>query len=86
MIAAEIQANNRKVQELADERGLKVAQNVAAGVAGLVIWPLFFAMDVKGAAGTDLAALQARQEYLGALAANRCAQPAPPPARPSAKK
>jgi hypothetical protein len=41
---------------------------------------------VKGAAGTDLAALQARQEYLGALAANRCAQQAPPPARASAKK
>ena len=25
----------------------KVAQNVAAGVAGLVVWPLWFAMDFK---------------------------------------
>jgi hypothetical protein len=36
MIQAEINANNKKVQELADEKGLKVAQNVAAGVVGLV--------------------------------------------------
>ena len=28
MIEAEINANNRKVQELADEKGMKVAQNV----------------------------------------------------------
>ena len=35
MIQAEINANNMKVQELADEKGMKVAQNVAAGVAGV---------------------------------------------------
>ena len=34
MIAAEIQANNIKVQELVNEEGLKTGQNVAAGVAG----------------------------------------------------
>jgi hypothetical protein len=37
MITAEIQANNIKVQELADEQGLKTGQNVAAGVAGVFI-------------------------------------------------
>ncbi len=74
MISAEIQANNIKVKELADEQGLKVAQNVAAGVAGLVVWPLWFAMDFKGAAGKDVAALQARQQYLAALAVERCAR------------
>ena len=37
MITAEIQANNIKVQELAGEEGAKVAQNVAAGVGGLLI-------------------------------------------------
>src|SRR5690242_10015594 len=58
-IPAEIQANNTKVQELADEQGLKVAQNVAAGVAGVFIWPIWFAMDFKGAASKDVAALQA---------------------------
>jgi hypothetical protein len=35
MITAEIQANNIKVNDLAKERGLKTAQNVAAGVAGV---------------------------------------------------
>ena len=67
-----------KVKELADEQGLKVAQNVAAGVVGLVIWPVWFAMDAKGAASKDVAALQARQQYLTVLATERCA---PRPAR-----
>jgi hypothetical protein len=79
-IQAEIQANNSKVQELADEQGLKTAQNVAAGVAGLVVWPLWFAMDFKGAASKEVTALQARQQYLAILAAERCA-PAAAPAR-----
>ena len=88
MISAEIQANNIKVQELAEEQGLKVAQNVAAGVVGLVIWPVWFAMDAKGAASKDVAALQARQQYLAILATERCAPPSaakPPPRRQSAK-
>src|SRR5215210_1808933 len=68
MITAEINANNLKFQELAEEQGLKTGQNVAAGVAGLIIWPLWFAMDFKGAASKDVAALQARQQYLTSLA------------------
>ena len=47
-IAAEIQANSQKVQDLGSEEGSKVAQNVAAGVAGLFIWPLWFAMGFQG--------------------------------------
>jgi hypothetical protein len=35
MIRAEIEGNNIKIQQLADERGWKVAQNVATGLAGL---------------------------------------------------
>ena len=76
MITAEIQANNIKVEELASEQGVKVAQNVAAGVAGLVVWPLLFAMDWQGSAGKDVAALQARQQFLTSLALERC-QPTP---------
>jgi hypothetical protein len=72
MIRAEIAANNQKAQQLANEQGMKVAQNVAAGVVGLVIWPVWFGMDFKGAAGQDAANLQARQEYLTQLAAQRC--------------
>lgn len=85
-IRAEVEANNAKVQQLADERGLKVAQNVGAGVVGLIIWPVWFGMDFKDAAGKDLAALQARQQYLATLATERCAPPAPePPPRRAGK-
>jgi hypothetical protein len=82
MIRAEIEANNQKAKQLADEQGVKVAQNVAAGLVGVVIWPVWFGMDLKGAAAHDAAALQARQEYLTQLAAQRCApgyRPGPPP-------
>ncbi|WP_212400101.1 hypothetical protein, partial [Bradyrhizobium jicamae] len=36
-ILAEVQANNEKVKQLAADKGLTTAQNVAAGVAGFVI-------------------------------------------------
>jgi hypothetical protein len=61
-LQAEIQANNIRVQELADEQGWKVAQNVAAGVAGVFIPVLWFGMDFKGAASKEVTALQARQQ------------------------
>jgi hypothetical protein len=83
MINAEIQANNTRVQALASEQNAKVVQNVAAGVVGIVVWPVLFAMDAKGAAGTDAAALQARQEYLVILAGQRCAPGARPPPPPN---
>jgi hypothetical protein len=82
MIRAEIEGNNQKAKQLADEQGLKVAQNVGAGIVGLVIWPVWFGMDFKGAAGQEVAALQARQEYLTQLATERCRpgyRPPPPP-------
>lgn len=74
MIRAEIEANNVQAQKLAEENGAKIAQNVAAGVVGVVIWPVWFAMDAKGAAGTEMDALKARQQYLAVLAERRCAQ------------
>jgi len=86
MIRAEIDANNAKATQLVGEQGGKVAQNVAAGVAGLVIWPICFGMDFKDAAGKEAAALQARQQYLTTLAAQRCNPPAPPPAEPPAPR
>ena len=72
MIRAEIEANNTKVRELADEKGWKTTQNVAAGVAGLFIPVLWFGMDFKGAADKDMAAIDARQHYLTELATERC--------------
>ena len=73
-IQAEIQANNLKAAQLAEEQGWKVAQNVTAGVVGIVVWPVWFAMDFKGAADKDAAALQARQQYLAGLAGERCSR------------
>jgi hypothetical protein len=84
MIRAEIEANNVQAEKLAEENHAKIAQNVAAGVVGVVIWPVWFAMDAKGAAGTEMDALKSRQQYLASLAELRCAPPpalAPPPAR-----
>ena len=82
MIRAEIEANNTKMKELADERGWKTTQNVAAGLAGFVVPVIWFGMDWKGAADKDAAALQARQQYLTTLAEQRCQpgyRPPPPP-------
>lgn len=70
-IMAEIESNNSKVQELASEQGLKVAQNVAAGVAGLVVPVLWFGMDWQGTADKETQALQSRQQYLVVLAEQR---------------
>jgi hypothetical protein len=39
-IFAEVSANNQRVQELAEEQGFKVAQNVVTGVAGFIV-PVF---------------------------------------------
>jgi hypothetical protein len=85
-IQAEVLANNKTIQGLGSEEGGKVAQNVAAGVVGLFIWPVWFGMDFQGAAGKEEAALQSRQEYLATLAIQKgCAGPAPAaaPAPPS---
>jgi hypothetical protein len=77
-IAIEVQANNKQVQDLSGEEGGKVAQNVAAGIAGVFIWPLFFAMDFQGSAGKEETALQSRQQYLAVLAEERhCGSPEP---------
>ena len=82
-ITAEAQANTRRVQELGSEEGGKVAQNVAAGVIGLFIWPVWFAMDFQGAAAKEAAALQSRQQYLGTLAIQKgCDTDRPVPTLP----
>ena len=71
-VQAEIRANNSKISELGGEQGAKTAQNIAAGVAGLFIWPLWFAMDFQGAATKEIAALEARNAYLGERALQTC--------------
>lgn len=85
-ILAEVTANNDRVKQLASDKGLKTAQNVAAGVAGLVVPILWFGMDFQGTADAEITALQSRQQYLAMMAdQKRCgeevAPPPPPPAR-----
>jgi len=71
-IIAEIKANNQRMSDLATEEGLKVTQNVAAGVVGLIVWPVWFGMDFQDAAGKEGKSLSQRNEYLGTLARDRC--------------
>lgn len=79
-IVAEVEANNRKLQELASEEGLKVTQNVAAGVAGLFVPVLWLGMDWQGAASKEVAAFQSRQQYLATLAKQKnCGAESAPP-------
>jgi hypothetical protein len=54
-------------------------------VAGLVVWPLLFAMDFQDSASKEVAALQSRQQYLAILAQQKCA-PAPQQAGPIRKR
>ena len=55
-----------------------MAQNIAAGVVGLFIWPVWFGMDFQGAAGKEVDALNSRQQYLATLAEQRnCGSAAP---------
>ena len=78
-ISAEVQANNKKISELAGDEGGKVAQNVIVGVAGLFIPILWFGMDFQGTAGKEVAALQSRQQYLATMAEQRCGAVVPIP-------
>ena len=77
-IYAEVAYNNKKVEQLGRDEGWKVAQNVAAGVAGLVVPVLWFGMDWQGTASKEAQALQARQQYLGALAVQKHCGGGPP--------
>ena len=77
-IYAEVAANNQRVEQLAKDQGWKTAQNVAAGVAGFVVPVLWFGMDWQGTASKEAQALQARQQYLGALAVQRRCGVGPP--------
>ena len=74
---AEISSNNDRITGLGSEKGAKVAQNVAAGVVGLVVWPVWFLMDFQGAAGTEIKALQDRNSYMATkVNEDGCAAPA----------
>ena len=90
-IFAEVAANNQTISKLGGEKGDKVAQNVVAITAGVIFLPFLFLMDFQGAAGKEIQALQARQQYLETLAeqqgcgvAQPVATPLPPTPPPAA--
>lgn len=60
-LMAEIEGNNIRVKELANEQGWKVTQNVLTGAAGVFIPVLWFGMDWKGSAWKDASALICRR-------------------------
>jgi len=72
-VTAELAADTAKQGELGKEKGNKVAQNIAAGTFGVLLFPpALFLMDFQGAADTELKALQSRDQYLSTLALQRC--------------
>ena len=68
MMLAEIQSNNVAARRLAGDDSKKSGRNVAVGVVGVLLFPpLLFALDLKGAAKTEMNALRDRNRYLGQL-------------------
>jgi hypothetical protein len=67
-IFAQLNVDNERISDLSGDQGAKVAQNVAAGVVGLFIWPVWFGMGFQGTAGIEIRALQDRRQYLATLA------------------
>jgi hypothetical protein len=71
-IAAETKLNNERISTLAIEQNWKMGQNVVAGVAGFMAWPAWLGLDFQDAAGKEARALSQRNEYLLAIANERC--------------
>ena len=71
-ISAQIVANNSRLLALKSEHSSTTGGNIAlAVVGGLLFWPALFAMDLKDAAGKEIASVDQRQGYLQQLAAQK---------------
>ena len=71
-LITETNYNNQRIAALTKESSNTTGGNVALGVAFVTpFWPMLFAMDFKGAAGKDMAAVQARQQYRASLAGQK---------------
>jgi hypothetical protein len=73
-IDAETKLNNERISKLATEQNWKLGQNAVAGVVGFMVWPAWLALDFQNAAGQEAQALSQRNEYLLALARERCSK------------
>lgn len=79
----EIRRHNLEVTQLAKENGWQLAQNGGTGADGLFVWPIWFAMDFKGSTNLTAASLQARQQHLATIVAERCSAARSPSTQPS---
>lgn len=69
---AEMTVNNTRITALKGEEGNKRGQNIAMGIIGAVLFaPALLAMDFKDGAGTDRKNVEARQQYLEAMYAQK---------------
>lgn len=71
-IDAEAKLNNERITALATEQNWKIGQNAVAGIIGFMVWPAWLALDFQNAAGQEAQSLSQRNEYLLALARERC--------------
>jgi hypothetical protein len=77
-IQGQMRANAAMATDLEVERNWKLTQNVTAGAVGVLFPPAWLALDFKGGAKTDAAALEARQQYLHSMATRKgCGQSKP---------
>jgi hypothetical protein len=67
-IQAEIQNNETKASQLADERNSSRNANIAIGTVGaLLFWPALFALDLSDAERVEIDALHQRNMHLASL-------------------
>jgi hypothetical protein len=71
-IGSQVKTNNQKISDLAIERGWKMGQNAVAGIVGFMIWPAWLGLDLQDAAGKEATSLSQRNQYLLALAKEKC--------------
>lgn len=70
---AEIQANQTKATQVAEEKNSAENGNIAVGAVGaLLFWPALFALDLSDAEQREMDALEARNSYLQLMMQTTC--------------
>ena len=60
----EMSMNSSKIASLSAEQSSTTGSNIAVGIGGLFLWPVWFALDLKGAAATEKASYEQRNNNL----------------------
>jgi hypothetical protein len=64
--------NEREIADLEIEQSNNTMHNVGWFVGGLLVWPAWLMMDIKGAQKKEIAGYRARNEVLSEQAARAC--------------